>query len=77
MDAVREDLDAHKWREEDLLLMRVLREPREISAAIDHTHLHLEDDRCEVALRSRLRVVLGLLLRGRARREAVLDAAAC
>ena len=38
-------LDAGERWEEHLGLVRVLREPRQIGAAVDHAHLHLEDSR--------------------------------
>ena len=35
---------AYKRSEQDLLLVRVLRQPRDLCAAVDHALLHLEDD---------------------------------
>ena len=38
------NLQCRKWREADLTLVRVLRDGREVSALVDHAHIHLEDD---------------------------------
>ena len=64
-------LQAHERRQQRLPLVRVLREPRNVGAAVDHAHHELEHRR-----RLALRVVHRLRAVGGRRREAVLDAAA-
>ena len=73
LDPLLEDLEAGERREQDLLLVRVLREPRDLGAAIDDPHLDLEEQPRLAAAR---RVVRGDLAVGRRRHERELDTAA-
>ena len=43
LNRVLERLEARERRQQHLALVWVLREPRQIGAAVDHAHLHLED----------------------------------
>ena len=72
LDACFDDLEAGEGREGDLPLVRVLREPLQIRAAVDHTHSHLE----QYAVVERFgRVPQRLLTIQRATHKAKLDAA--
>ena len=51
MHAHRGDLEARERREQNLRLVRVLREPADIGAAVDHALLDLEDDALAAARR--------------------------
>ena len=64
-------LNARQRRQQHLMLVRVLREEREVSAAVHHAHPHLKDRRCHA-----LRVVHCLRAVCGGGREAIFDAAA-
>ena len=77
LHVVLEELEARQRREQDLLLVRVLAEPREVGAAVDHPHLHLHEHREAAAAAAALvRVEHRLVPLLRRRGEAELDAAA-
>ena len=45
LDAGAQHLEAAHGCEQNLLLMRILREPRQVGPAVDHAHLNLEQCR--------------------------------